>query len=129
MGTLLPCFRWVYVSGGVIAHQLGFTDHHSNIMGISNGMLTGKAIPPILDKQAKLRFLKHYATKFDLSFDDCLCVGDGANDMAMLQHAGMGVAFEGKPALRKKIDLQLNHTDLTGLLYLQGYRSTEFSTS
>ena len=123
------------VSGGftflsdVIAHQLGFTDHHSNIMGISNGMLTGKAVPPILDQQAKLRFLKHYIKKFNFKADDCLCVGDGANDMAMLQHAGMGVAFQGKPALRKKIELQLNHTDLTGLLYLQGYHSAEFSIS
>ena len=114
---------------GVIAHQLGFTDHHSNIMGISNGMLTGKAVPPILDQQAKLSFLEHYIKKFNLKPDDCLCVGDGANDMAMLQHAGMGVAFQGKPALREKIELQLNHTDLTGLLYLQGYHSAEFSTS
>ena len=114
---------------GVIAHQLGFTDHHSNIMGIANGMLTGKAVPPILDKQAKLTFLRHYASKFNLLYDNCLCVGDGANDIAMLENAGMGVAFKGKPAVRKKIDLQLNHTDLTGLLYLQGYHSAEFSTS
>ena len=49
--------------------------------------------------------------------------------MAMLQHAGMGVAFKGKPALCEEIELQLNHTDLTGLLYLQGYHSFEFSTS
>ena len=49
--------------------------------------------------------------------------------MAMLQHAGMGVAFHGKPALREKIELQLNYTDLTGLLYLQGYHSAEFATS
>ena len=103
---------FTFVSG-VIAHQLGFTDHHSNIMGVSNGMLTGKAIPPILDQQAKLRFLTQYIKKFNLKADDCLCVGDGANDMAMLKHAGMGVAFQGKPALRKKIELQLNHTDLT----------------
>ena len=114
---------------GVIAHQLGFTDHHSNIMGIANGVLTGKVVPPILDKQAKLKFLRHYASKFNLSPDDCLCVGDGSNDIAMLQNAGMGVAFKGKPAVRKKIDLQLNHTDLTGLLYLQGYHSAEFSIS
>jgi phosphoserine phosphatase len=107
----------------------GFTDHHSNIIGISNGMLTGKVVPPILDQQAKLRFLEHYIKKFNLKPDDCLCVGDGANDMAMLQHAGMGVAFQGKPTLREKIELQLNHTDLTGLLYLQGYHSAEFSTS
>ena len=112
---------------GAIAKQLGFTDHHSNIMGTADGLLTGKAVPPILDQQAKLKFLKYYIQKFNLTPNDCLCVGDGANDMAMLQHAGMGVAFEGKPALCQQIDLQLNHTDLTGLLYLQGYHSDEFS--
>ena len=123
------------VSGGftfltdVIAKQLGFTDHHSNILGIENGLLTGKAVPPILDQQAKLTFLKYYIKKFNLTSEESLCVGDGANDLPMLKHAGMGVAFEGKPSLRNNIDLQLNHTDLTGLLYLQGYRSVEFSTS
>ena len=55
------------------------------------------------------------------------CIGDGANDMAMLQAAGFGVAFHGKPLLREKVALQLNHTDLTGLLYLQGYRHFEFA--
>ena len=123
------------VSGGftfltsVIAQKLGFTDYHSNVIGITNGLLTGKAVPPILGQQEKLKFLKQYIKKFNLSPEDCVCVGDGANDMAMLEHAGMGVAFEGKPALCKKIKLQLNHTDLTGLLYLQGYQSSEFSTS
>ena len=48
--------------------------------------------------------------------------------MAMLDHAGLGVAFEGKPALREQINIQLNHTDLTGLLYLQGYHSADFAT-
>ena len=114
---------------GVIAQQLGFTDHHSNILGIANGLLTGKVASPILDQQSKLRFLQHYIRKFNLLAENSLCVGDGANDMAMLHHAGMGVAFEGKPALQKKIDLHINHTDLTGLLYLQGYRSAEFSTT
>ncbi len=113
---------------GVIAKQLGFTGHHSNIMGIEDGLLTGKAVPPILDQQAKLAFLRYYAKKFNLTLNDCLCVGDGANDMAMLQNAGMGVAYRGKPVLRHQIDLQLNHTDLTGLLYLQGYHSDEFAS-
>jgi len=113
---------------GVIAKELGFSDHHSNIMDIADGLLTGKAVPPILDQQAKLTFLKNYIKKFNLTPEHCLCVGDGANDMAMLQHAGMGVAFEGKPALRQQINLQLNYTDLSGLLYLQGYHSDEFSS-
>ena len=114
---------------GVIAKELGFSDHHSNIMDITDGLLTGKAVPPILNQQAKLRFLKHYIKKFNLTPEHCLCVGDGANDMSMLQHAGMGVAFEGKPALRQQMNLQLNYTDLSGLLYLQGYHSDEFSSS
>ena len=113
---------------GVISTKLGFNDHHSNIMGIADGLLTGEAVPPILDKQAKLAFLRHYIRKFNLTPDECVCVGDGANDIAMLQHAGMGVAFEGKHALRQQINLQLNYTDLTGLLYLQGYHSAEFSS-
>lgn len=120
------------VSGGftfltdVIARQLGFNDHHSNVMGVADGKLTGNAVPPILGKQSKLAFLKQYTTENGLTAEETLCVGDGANDMAMLKNAGMGVAFEGKPALREQIEIQLNHTDLTGLLYLQGYRSSDF---
>ena len=124
--------RCYLVSGGFtfltgeITKRLGFTDHHSNIMEVADGKLTGRAIPPILGKQAKLDYLKQYIKMFTLTPDQTICVGDGANDMAMLRYAGMGVAFEGKPALREQIKLQLNHTDLTGLLYLQGYRASEF---
>ena len=112
---------------GVIARTLGFNGHHSNVMDVADGKLTGRAVPPILGKQAKLAFLEKYITDYGLTPDETLCVGDGANDIAMLTHAGLGIAFEGKPALRKQIDLQLNHTDLTGLLYLQGYTSKEFA--
>ena len=112
---------------GVIAEKLGFSGHHSNVMDVANGKLSGRAVPPILGKQAKLAFLERYIAEGNLTPEDALCVGDGANDMAMLSHAGMGVAFESKAALREKINLQLNHTDLTGLLYLQGYRSEEFA--
>ena len=55
-----------------------------------------------------------------------LAIGDGANDLGMLRQAGFGVAFHGKPILRRKVALQLNHTNLTGLLYLQGYKQEEF---
>ena len=59
---------------------------------------------------------------------EAACIGDGANDLDMLEAAGFGVAFHGKPLLREKIRLQLNHTDLTGLLYLQGYTADAFIT-
>ena len=111
---------------GAIAKRLGFTDHHSNIMDIEDGHLTGRVTAPVLDKQAKLNYLKHYINLHGLRPEQTICVGDGANDLAMLNSAGMGVAFEGKPTLREQVKLQLNHTDLTGLLYLQGYRSSEF---
>ena len=112
---------------GVIAGKLGFNGHHSNVLEISDNRLTGRAVPPILGKQAKLACLQNYIAEYSLNPDETLCVGDGANDMAMLNYAGLGVAFEGKPALRQQIDTQLNHTDLTGLLYLQGYYSKDFA--
>jgi len=112
---------------GVVADRLGFTDHPSHIMDIEDVRLTGRVTSPVLGKQAKLTYLKQYIKRLGLHAGQTICVGDGANDLAMLNYAGMGVAFEGKPALRDQVKLQLNHTDLTGLLYLQGYRSSEFT--
>lgn len=122
------------ISGGftfltsAIAARLGFTGHHANQLAISEGQLSGYALPPILGKQSKLDFLNHYCRQMQIPHAQSICVGDGANDMMMLQAAGMGVAFEGKPALRAAIDLQISHSDLTALLYLQGYSSDTFST-
>ena len=115
------------ISGGftfltsVIAEKLGFTGHHANEIAIEQGKLAGYAEPPILGKQAKYDFLNQYIKRMQIKPSDSLCVGDGANDMMMLQAAGMGVAFEGKPALREAIETQLSYSDLTALLYLQGY--------
>ena len=123
------------ISGGftfltsVIAAKLGFTGHHANQLALANGQLSGYALPPILSKQSKLDFLNHYCAQLQIPLSQSICVGDGANDMMMLQAAGMGVAFEGKPALRAAIDLQISYSDLTALLYLQGYSSDKFSTS
>ncbi len=120
------------ISGGftfltsVIAKRLNFTGHHANQLGLEKGLLNGKAFSPILGKQAKYDYLHHYCDKYGLSTDLALAVGDGANDMMMLKAAGLGVAFEGKPALRAQIPVQISHSDLSALLYLQGYSSTEF---
>jgi len=120
------------VSGGFnfltsfVATRIGFHDHFANRLGISNGVLTGKAVPPLLDKDSKKQILLEQAETLGISVAEAICVGDGANDGEMLSAAGLGVAFEGKPALKQKIITQLDHTDLTGLLYLQGLTSDKF---
>lgn len=120
------------ISGGFdfatsyIADMCGFHDNHANHMNISSGLIEGTVRKPILDRDAKASYLAQYCATHDLTMADAATIGDGANDLAMLKAADFGVAFHGKPLLRKQIDLQLNHTDLTGLLYLQGYRDSEF---
>ena len=120
------------VSGGFdfatsyIADMCGFHDDHANHMNISSGLIEGTVRKPILDRDAKAHYLKHYCATHNLTMSDAATIGDGANDLAMLQAADFGVAFHGKPLLREHIDLQLNHTDLTGLLYIQGYQEHEF---
>ena len=81
---------------------------------------------PILNPNDKAAHLAHYCKQNGIDPIDAATIGDGANDLAMLQDAGMGVAFEGKPLLLAEVAIQLNHTDLRGLLYLQGYKERDF---
>ncbi len=120
------------VSGGFtyfteeIGARCSFHEHRSNVLGIVEGKLTGELIGPILDKDAKLASLKELAAANAIGIADAVTVGDGANDMAMLGAAGLGVAFHAKPVVNAEIKVQVRHGDLTGLLYLQGYRRDEF---
>lgn len=120
------------VSGGFtpvadrVAEQCGFHAAHANDMTIHDGVITGTVKKPILGRESKAQILTRYCREHALAAGDAAAIGDGANDMAVLQAAGMGVAFAGKDVLRAAIDLQLNHTDLTGLLFLQGYRKADF---
>lgn len=119
------------VSGGFdflaipIAKKIGFDGSFSNRLEIENLHLTGNLIPPILDLRAKQETLNYLCEKHDIKSNDVAAIGDGANDLGMLENAGLGVAFQGKPLLREKVKTQLNHTDLTGLLFLQGYTNKE----
>ena len=81
---------------------------------------------PILDPNAKAAHLAHYCKQNGIDVIDAATIGYGAHNLAVLQAAGMGVAFEGKPLLLAKMAIQLNHTDLRGLLYLQGYKEHDF---
>ncbi|NQW09325.1 MAG: phosphoserine phosphatase SerB [Alphaproteobacteria bacterium] len=117
------------VSGGfepmtrAIRDRLGCDEDRSNRLEIADGALTGRVIPPILGRDAKLSALQELAATLDI--DTAAAVGDGANDLAMLGAAGLGVAFRAKPAVKEAASFRIDHADLTGLLYLQGYRAEE----
>lgn len=121
------------VSGGFdvltkpIAATCGFHGHHANHLHLDANCLTGTVQKPVLDRHAKIDYLNHYCALHGLDVQDSAAIGDGANDLGMLQTAGFGVAFDGKPILRQNINLQLNHTDLSGLLFLQGIHQDEFA--
>ena len=111
---------------GPVAALCGFHDHHANHMHVNDGKILGTVETPVLDRKAKASYLAHYCKIHGIDIKEAVTIGDGANDLAMLQAAGMGVAFAGKPILRDTISIQLNHTDLRGLLYLQGYHRDNF---
>lgn len=123
--------KTVLVSGGFtfftsrVAVAAGFEVQEANVLSIHNGKLTGKVIEPILDKEAKLKSLEHYRTEYGVQPEETLAVGDGANDLPMLQAAGLGVAYHAKPHVRAQAKAQINHNGLKALLYVQGYREEE----
>ena len=122
------------VSGGFtaftarVAAELGFDENRANTLLVADGKLTGEAGRPILGKQAKVDALEEITRKLEISEQDVMAVGDGANDLGMLKRAGSGVALHAKPSVAAECDIRINHGDLTALLYLQGYAKTEFKT-
>jgi len=125
--------RCVLVSGGFttftehVARQLGFQENQGNLLGIADGCLTGSVAEPIIDFARKLYFLEKYAAEGGLQLEATLAVGDGANDLAMLRRAGLGVGYHPKPILREQLANCVIYGDLTALLYAQGYKRSEFA--
>jgi phosphoserine phosphatase len=124
--------RVLLVSGGFrlfTAHaraMLGFDEDRGNELELADGRLTGRVIEPILGRDTKLETLKAEAAKLGLPLAATMAVGDGANDLAMIQAAGLGVAFQAKPITAAAARARIDHGDLTALLYMQGYRREEF---
>ncbi|HMI11352.1 MAG TPA: phosphoserine phosphatase SerB [Bradyrhizobium sp.] len=120
------------ISGGftlftnAVAASIGFQEHRANELLVADGKLTGEVREPILGRAAKLATLIELRESFDLDNLDTLVVGDGANDLGMIQDAGLGVAYRAKPAVAAAAAARIDHGDLTALLYAQGYRRDEF---
>ena len=122
------------VSGGFTAFTaqvsaaLGFDENRANTLLISDGKLTGDVARPILGRAAKVQALEEISARLGITASDVLAVGDGANDLGMLNLAGTGVALHAKPTVQAQCDVRINHGDLTALLYVQGYAAEEFDS-
>jgi phosphoserine phosphatase len=122
------------VSGGFtfftqrVAAAVGFDTHRANTLEFVDGIMTGRVIGPILGKEAKLANLEAFAAERRVEMVDTLAVGDGANDLAMIGAAGLGVAYHAKPVVAAEAQASIRHGDLTALLYLQGYARAEFAS-
>jgi phosphoserine phosphatase len=125
--------RCVLVSGGFefftgrVAAAAGFAAHRANRLIDDGARLTGAVGQPILGREAKLAALIEEAAGMRLDLSETLAVGDGANDLTMIEAAGLGVAWRAKPVVAARADARVDHADLTALLYFQGYGADEFA--
>jgi phosphoserine phosphatase len=125
--------RCVLVSGGFdfftsrVAVAAGFSDNRANRLIDDGAHLTGEVAEPILGREAKLEALTQAAAALGLDLSQTLAVGDGANDLAMVEAAGLGVAYRAKPILAERADARVEIGDLTALLYFQGVGQDAFA--
>ncbi|MGB8365504.1 MAG: phosphoserine phosphatase SerB [Rhizomicrobium sp.] len=123
--------KTVLVSGGFsfftrqVAAAAGFESEQANVLLDDGTHLLGTVAEPVLGREAKLKALEDAKTALHIEFCDALAVGDGANDLDMIKRAGLGVAYHAKPIVAEAAGASIAHGDLTGLLYLQGYRRDE----
>ncbi len=123
------------VSGGFhafadrAAAALGFDHARANRLNLDGDALAGTVVEPILDRDAKQVALNELCATLDIEPHDAVAVGDGANDLALLSAAGLGVAYHAKPAVAGRARFRVDHGDLSTLLYFQGYRATEITST
>ena len=120
------------VSGGFrfftsrVAAKAGFSSFGGNELVVENDALTGEVVEPILGADAKLERLRELLGELRLKADEAMALGDGANDIPMLQAAGLGIAYHAKPKVRAAAGGRIDHGDLRAVLYVQGYQAADF---
>ncbi|MEU3769254.1 phosphoserine phosphatase SerB [Amycolatopsis keratiniphila] len=128
-------FRCGVVSGGFtkiiksLVDDLGLDFAAANELEVVDGKLTGRVVGDIVDRAGKATALRRFAEEYEISLEQCVAVGDGANDIDMLSVAGMGVAFNAKPALREVADTALSHPYLDAVLFLLGVTRAEIEAA
>ena len=122
------------VSGGFtlftqrVADMIGFEENRGNSLGVApDGKLDGVVGEPILGREGKLATLLNLTARLGIGLEETMSVGDGANDLAMIEASGLGVAYRAKPAVAAAAHARVDHCDLTALLYMQGYKRDEFA--
>lgn len=119
-------YKLALVSGGFVeivgplAAQLGVHRFRANTLEVADGVLTGRVIPPIVDRAGKAQALREFADEFGFALSRTVAIGDGANDLDMLATAGLGVAFNAKPAVAAAADASVTAPYLDSVLYLLG---------
>jgi phosphoserine phosphatase len=119
-------YKIAIISGGFtciadrLKERLGIDWAYANVLEMENGVLTGRVIPPIVNAQRKADLLDVLAQQERIHPDQVIAIGDGANDLLMLEKAGLGIAFNAKPVVREKADLSINQKNLRNVLYLLG---------
>ncbi|MFA6264611.1 MAG: phosphoserine phosphatase SerB [Pseudolabrys sp.] len=123
------------VSGGFtlftdrIAAMIGFDETRANTLELEDGKLAGLVREPIFGRDSKRATLLELRERFALSASDTMATGDGANDLAMIEESGLGVAYHAKPKVAAAAPARVEHGDLTALLYIQGYHRDEFAAA
>lgn len=122
------------VSGGFIdviaplLKELNIKHFKANTLGVENGVLTGKVTGPIIDRAAKAAALREFAALESISMEQTIAIGDGANDLDMIAAAGLGIAFNAKPAVKAAADSSLSQPYLDSVLYLLGISKEEIES-
>jgi phosphoserine phosphatase len=124
-------YKTAIISGGFVPFgkrlqkELGIDYVFANELEIEDGKLTGRAVEPIIDGQAKANILSDLAVKEGIRLEQTIAIGDGANDLPMINLAGLGIAFHAKPIVKENAKQAISNLGLDGVLYLIGVRDRE----